>query len=465
MPTTTSTTTTVASASKMSIEDVPIDVVEKIFCTLLRTDPALYFRLGQVSKTFRRCCRSTSVLRLLIPLFWPYQNDRDEEDSGEVDYVNIFDRRLAADRMMMSNLFRLHAAGAKASFEEAMDGSEQGVTVPFLQRAVQLHKDDTSKSMYMRGAARDLLLQHYCYSSIHTAMEWGEQIRYGIEVEENAADMIWRCEDAALRISYWSDFQADNVYAEEICRLAGKLLFRHQHALGGEYETEEEAISAVRADEYRRISNKQGRSLTTPLRKGELPDFHSIVSDVVDLVFVEEGYKVNDDFYETANSFLDVVTRTKKGIPLSLSFIVCGVARRLGLLFYPVLLPGEVFTMAVSPNGKEEFLIRSMGGGEVMDRASVAKARLDVGMRVDDQDFVIPSSVHVRNALFLINTNWLVIFTKAPPLVACFHVHLCPFTLCFTCFSFLKSLFSCRLRRECCRTYGRWACVDMITNT
>jgi regulator of sirC expression with transglutaminase-like and TPR domain len=68
----------------------------------------------------------------------------------------------------------------------------------------------------------------------------------------------------------------------------------------------------------------------------------ALIAHLHDVLFEEEGFAGNqDDYYNTANSYLPEVLRTKRGLPITLSLVYKVVAERLGLRAWGVGLPGH----------------------------------------------------------------------------------------------------------------------------
>ena len=78
----------------------------------------------------------------------------------------------------------------------------------------------------------------------------------------------------------------------------------------------------------------------------------ALLAHLHDVLFDEEQFTGNqDDYYNTANSYLPEVLRTKRGLPISLSLIYKVVAERLGLRAWGVGLPGH-FLCGIEVEGK-----------------------------------------------------------------------------------------------------------------
>jgi regulator of sirC expression with transglutaminase-like and TPR domain len=78
----------------------------------------------------------------------------------------------------------------------------------------------------------------------------------------------------------------------------------------------------------------------------------ALIAHLHDVLFDEEGFAGNqDDYYNTANSYLPEVLRTKRGLPITLSLVYKVVAERLGLRAWGVGLPGH-FLCGLDVDGK-----------------------------------------------------------------------------------------------------------------
>ena len=91
----------------------------------------------------------------------------------------------------------------------------------------------------------------------------------------------------------------------------------------------------------------------------------AILAHLHDVLFDEEQFTGNqEDYYNTSNSYLPEVLRTKRGLPISLSLIYKVVAERLGLRAWGVGLPGH-FLCGVDVEGKI-MLVDSFSGGRIV---------------------------------------------------------------------------------------------------
>jgi regulator of sirC expression with transglutaminase-like and TPR domain len=83
-------------------------------------------------------------------------------------------------------------------------------------------------------------------------------------------------------------------------------------------------------------------------------------------LFEEQGFVGNsDEYYNTANSYLPAVLKTRTGLPITLSLIYKVVAERVGLRCWGVGLPGH-FVVAVDINETAPILIDPFDRGHML---------------------------------------------------------------------------------------------------
>lgn len=91
----------------------------------------------------------------------------------------------------------------------------------------------------------------------------------------------------------------------------------------------------------------------------------ALLAHLHDVLFDEEGYSGNQqDYYNTANSYLPEVLRTKRGLPITLSLIYKVVAERLGIKAWGVGLPGH-FLCGIEVDSKI-MLVDPFDGGRLI---------------------------------------------------------------------------------------------------
>src|SRR5439155_20561951 len=85
-------------------------------------------------------------------------------------------------------------------------------------------------------------------------------------------------------------------------------------------------------------------------------------------LFDELGFTGNDrDYYEPANSFLDVVLERRTGIPITLAVVGIEVGRRIGVPLAGVGMPGH-FLVRHDGDGDPVF-VDAFSGGRLLDEA------------------------------------------------------------------------------------------------
>lgn len=91
------------------------------------------------------------------------------------------------------------------------------------------------------------------------------------------------------------------------------------------------------------------------------------VDGLVTALFRERLAGNSDDYYSLANSFLDDVLSTGRGIPITLSIVMVEVGRRLGVPLGLVGLPGHVVVRI-----DDDSFVDPYGGGRRLDREGCA---------------------------------------------------------------------------------------------
>src|SRR5215212_7320682 len=92
----------------------------------------------------------------------------------------------------------------------------------------------------------------------------------------------------------------------------------------------------------------------------------ALLAHLHDVLFEEEALTGNqEDYYNTSNSYLPEVLRTKRGLPITLSLIYKVVAERLGLRAWGVGLPGH-FLCGVEVAGGNTMLVDAFAGGGIV---------------------------------------------------------------------------------------------------
>jgi regulator of sirC expression with transglutaminase-like and TPR domain len=126
-----------------------------------------------------------------------------------------------------------------------------------------------------------------------------------------------------------------------------------------------------------------------------------------DLLFDVVGFRGNtDDFYNTANSYLPEVLRTRRGIPITLVLVYKAVAERVGLSVDGINSPGH-FLAAVHDHehpGDTPLLVDPFYGGGVLDREeAVVRLSLASGRPVEIAEHVFRPASHAQWLLRILN--------------------------------------------------------------
>jgi len=91
----------------------------------------------------------------------------------------------------------------------------------------------------------------------------------------------------------------------------------------------------------------------------------ALLAHLHDVLFEEEKFTGNqEDYYNTSNSYLPEVLRTKRGLPITLSLVYKVVAERLGLRAWGIGLPGH-FLCGVDVDGSI-MLVDAFAGGRIV---------------------------------------------------------------------------------------------------
>ena len=96
-------------------------------------------------------------------------------------------------------------------------------------------------------------------------------------------------------------------------------------------------------------------------------DIRATVRRLSEFLFVRQGFSSNDeDYYDPRNSCLNAVLDRRTGIPITLSLVYMEVARRIGMVFEGVGLPGH-FVIRMGPP-EQELYVDAFNDGQLMSR-------------------------------------------------------------------------------------------------
>lgn len=143
----------------------------------------------------------------------------------------------------------------------------------------------------------------------------------------------------------------------------------------------------------------------------------AILAHAHEVLFEEEGFTGNrDDYYNPRNSYLPVVLRTKRGLPILLTLVYKAVLDRLGLRVHGINAPGhflaavEVSEAAGEPGGR--MLVDPFFDGQVLSQAEAfERIHQAVGGLVPTEPSLLAASTH-RQWLLRIVQNLLLAFDR-----------------------------------------------------
>jgi len=122
----------------------------------------------------------------------------------------------------------------------------------------------------------------------------------------------------------------------------------------------------------------------------------AMLAHLHEFLFDEQNFVGNaSDYYNTANSYLPSVLKTKRGLPITLSLLYTAVAQKLGLKAYGVALPGH-FMVGIEVDG-DRMLIDPFAGGKLIttDEAHTRLKEL-FGPEVEWSDELLQPATHVH---------------------------------------------------------------------
>ncbi len=113
--------------------------------------------------------------------------------------------------------------------------------------------------------------------------------------------------------------------------------------------------------------------------------------NVINMAFFDDlGFHGNEANYNAvANSYLDQVMLNRTGLPITLSLIYIALARRCGLAFHGVALPGH-FMVQFRPRNADPIIIDPFRGGKRWSMSEVAGYLHRNGQHTNVQEWLIP---------------------------------------------------------------------------
>lgn len=120
-------------------------------------------------------------------------------------------------------------------------------------------------------------------------------------------------------------------------------------------------------------------SLAEEARKyiGLTGDVRDTIQRLGEFLFVHQKFGGNDeDYYDPRNSYLNEVLDRHIAIPITLSLVYMEVARRLGLVFEGIGLPGH-FVLRTGPP-EYELYVDAFNGGQILSRSDCERTVHDL---------------------------------------------------------------------------------------
>jgi regulator of sirC expression with transglutaminase-like and TPR domain len=140
--------------------------------------------------------------------------------------------------------------------------------------------------------------------------------------------------------------------------------------------------------------------------RARLAHLHDLLFDVV-------GFRGNtDDYYNTANSYLPEVLRTRRGIPITLVLVYKAVAERVGLHVEGINAPGHFLAAVYDKEHPSDtpLLVDPFYSGAVLDREeAVVRLSLASGRPVEPAEYVFRPASHRQWLMRMLN-NLVAIF-------------------------------------------------------
>ena len=108
-------------------------------------------------------------------------------------------------------------------------------------------------------------------------------------------------------------------------------------------------------------------AMEASLHVGQEEGSRAVIQRLSEYLFVRQEFRGNgEDYYDPRNSYLNEVLDRRVAIPITLSLVYMEVARRLGMVFEGIGLPGH-FVIRTGPP-EEELYVDAFNGGQLMSR-------------------------------------------------------------------------------------------------
>ena len=151
--------------------------------------------------------------------------------------------------------------------------------------------------------------------------------------------------------------EAFNLLSRQVAAIESPDALVHGAAAIAMHQMENVDVAALDATLQRYVDAIRSRV------RGSQPQ--ALLAHLHDLLFEEEKFIGNqEDYYNTSNSYLPEVLRTKRGLPITLSLLYKVVAERLGMRAWGVGLPGH-FLCGIDVDGCI-MLVDPFAGGRIV---------------------------------------------------------------------------------------------------
>ncbi len=136
-----------------------------------------------------------------------------------------------------------------------------------------------------------------------------------------------------------------------------------EHLLEGALAIAWEEYSLMDLGHYRQIIDQMVADLQPRIEALQYP--MKIVQEINHYLFVEQGFRGNDDeYYDPCNSFINNVLDRRLGIPLTLSLLYMVIGDRLGFAIEGISFPGHFIVRPQHPD--LEIFIDPYNKGEIL---------------------------------------------------------------------------------------------------
>jgi regulator of sirC expression with transglutaminase-like and TPR domain len=138
----------------------------------------------------------------------------------------------------------------------------------------------------------------------------------------------------------------------------------------------------------RLMLDDMAEALSTQIESAETLLDH--IAAISSYFFDELGFHGNESNYNAvANSYLDQVLLNRTGLPITLSLLYIALARRCGLAFHGVALPGH-FMVQFRPRNADPIIIDPFRNGKRWSMSEVASYLHRNGQHTNVQEWLVP---------------------------------------------------------------------------